>query len=235
MSKNWMSLSIALLFTACSGGAGDHMTDEQVTAFADPGMQQAASLLLDGQHTAAVDAAKRSGGLDTLSRDERTLLLIAIGHNDRAGVRALLAAGANPNIPTKKAPIAAAAERADSAIVADLLNARADPDGKVGSEAALWRAAVRSNFEIADMLLKHGAKIDAVNAEGETPAMAATQAAKYRMAVYLLQHGASPLAKSFDGNTLAEWATEGKMHPETEEGRARQQLYAMLRQAGAMQ
>ena len=211
------------------------MTDEQVTAFADPGMQQAASLLLDGQHGAAIDAARRSGGLDSMSGNERTLLLIAIGNNDQAGVRALLAAGANPNIPTKKAPIAAAAERADSGIVADLLNARANPDGKVGSEAALWRAAVRSNFEIADLLIKHGAKIDAVNAEGETPALAATQAAKYGMAVYLLQHGASPFAKSLDGNTLAEWATEGKMHPETEEGRARVQLYAMLRQAGAMQ
>lgn len=232
--RHWVSATFALLLAACSGGKGDSMPDDQAGKFVQPEMQNAAALLIAGQHAAAIDAARRSEGLDAMNREERTLLLMAIARNDRAGVHALLSAGANPNVPTKKAPIAAAAERADPEIVADLLQAGADPNGKVGSETAIWRGAVRNNFPIVKMLLKKGAQVDTPNVAGETPAIAATQAAKFRMAVYLLQNGASPFAKSQDGGTIAEWAGVVKMHPDTDEGRAREQLYAMLRQAGAL-
>lgn len=235
MLRKWLTTQIALLLAACSGGHGDRMNEEQIKSFVDPGMRQAASLLFDKQYASAIDAAMRSAGLDAMNQNGRNLLLIAIGQNDRGGVHALLAAGANPNVPEQKSPIAAAAERADPEIVAELLGAKANPDGKVGSETALWRAAVRGNFPIAEMLLKSGAKIDEANVAGETPALAATQASKYRMAVYLLQHGASPYAKTFNGISLADWAVEGNMHPETDEGRARDQLIAMLKRAGAMQ
>ena len=234
MARNWLAVWPSYLVVACSGGQGDQMITRPTEVFSDPGMQQAATLLQHGDYPAAVDAARRSSGLNSVSQDDASLLGIAASENDRGGVRALLAAGANPNISEKRAPIAVAAELADPEVVSDLLNAGADPNGRVGSETALWRAAIRNNFTIVEMLLHRGANIDAANASGATPALAATQAAKYRMAVFLLQKGASPMAKSKDGISIAEWAASGRMHPETEEGRARQQLYELLRQAGAM-
>ena len=235
MKKNWFAASLAYFVIACSGGQGDQMNNKQVEAFAEPEMKKAAALLLGKKYSSAIESARISSGIDALNQDGRTLLLIAIRENDREGVRALLAAGADPNVPIGRSPIAAAVELATPEIVADLLSSKADPDGKVGSEAALWRAAVRGNFKIAELLLQHGAKIDNENANGATPALAATQAMKYRMAVFLIQQGASPFAKSKDGISISEWAANSTVRSDTEEGLARQQLLALLRQAGAMQ
>lgn len=210
------------------------MNPKHEKAFVDPGMQKAARLLVDGNPSAAIEAARQATGVDSVGPEDDTLLTIAIGVNDRNAVRALLSAGANPNIPQAQSPIAAAAEMADPNIVSDLLRAGADSNGRVGSETALWRAAVRSNFEIAEMLLQHGAKVDVANVDGDTPALAATQANKFRMALFLLERGASPIAKSNDGTTMAEWAAEARMHPKSDEGQARERLYAVLRKAGAM-
>ncbi len=233
MKRQTVAGLLSIVLAACSGG-GETVSVEEASKFSDPAMRQAVQYLSQGSYGPAVDAARGSTGIDTVGEGDVTLLLLAVNANDAAGVRALLAAGANPSIPQGRAPIAAAAERADPQIVFDLLKAGADPNGRSGSEPAIWRAAVRNSAPIVDALLQHGAAIDAANSLGETPVLAATQATKYQMAVHLLQRGASPLAKSEDGTTIAEWAAEANVHPDTDEGRAREQLYALLRQAGAM-
>lgn len=233
MNSRTVAGLLSIVLAACSGG-GDAVSSEEASKFADPAMRQAAQFLSQHNYASAVEAARGATGLDTPGEGDVTLLLLAVNANDGAGVRALLTAGANPSIPEGRAPIAAAAERADPQIVFDLLRAGADPNGRSGSEPAIWRGAVRNNVQIVDALLQHGAEIDAANSLGETPVLAATQATKYQMAVHLLQRGASPLAKSDDGTTIAEWAAEANVHPDTDEGRAREQLYALLRRAGAM-
>lgn len=210
------------------------MMSQHQNAFSQPGMRIAVGFLIEGKPADAIRAARESTGVNSVGPDNDTLLLIAVGLNDRTAVQALLAAGADPNIPIIQAPIASAAEVASPAVVADLLRAGADPNGRVGSESAIWRASLRNSFEIVEALLQHGAAIDTVNVDGDTPALAATQATKYRMALFLLQRGASPLAKSNDGTSIGEWAAEARVNPESEEGHAREQLYAELRRAGAM-
>lgn len=204
-------------------------------AFPDPAMQRAAQLVLSGNALGAIEAARATtAGINTIGPKRDTLLKLAVRQNDLTTVNALIAAGADPNIPSDRAPVAAASEIADTAIVLALLRAGANPDGAVDGETALWRAALTGRRDVAELLLKHGARVDLGNADGMTPAMAAVKADHYSMALYLLEQGASPFARSKGGTSLSEWAAESKVHPDSEEGQAREQLYAVLRHANAV-
>lgn len=205
------------------------------SAFPNPEMRHAAQLLLQGNADEAIQiASTQSEGINAVSPEGDTLLHLAIKENDPVSVKKLLGAGANPNIPLKRAPIAAAVELANTEVVNLLLEAGADPDGTTNGESALWRAALGGRQDVVELLLKHGAKIDYGDVDGETPALAAVLASQFSMALFLLEHGASPFAKSYEGMTIAEWAAESHINPNSEEGRAREELYEVLRKAGAM-
>lgn len=203
------------------------------TAFADEHMRAAAQAVLNHDARAAINAARQSQfGLDTIGSEGDTLLSLAVQNDDRATVEALLAAGANPNIPEELAPIAVAAENARMPILQLLLKAGADPNGRVGSETALWRLALAGRLDAAKLLLDAGANPDRANAGGDTPTIAAVQADHYRMALLLLDHGASAVAKSKIGFDVAFWTTRSRIPGTSVEGQAREQLIARLEQLG---
>ena len=147
-------------------------------------------------------------------------------------VRVLLAAGADPSFPEGHAPISSAAENAGVEIVKMLLEAGADPNGKSGSEPALWRAALRGNIEMMELLISNGADMDAGNGGGESPMANAAQIDHFKAVLYLLEKGASPFIADYQGYTVGTWVLESRIHPETEEGKARPRVIEVLKEKG---
>lgn len=103
-----------------------------------------------------------------------------------------------------------AAIEGDAAAVERLLGRGADPDARVepkrtatpqSGDTALHLAATP---QVTRILLAHGAKVDARNAEGVTPLMCC--AGDDEQVQLLLQHGASGAARDETGRTALHWA-----------------------------
>jgi ankyrin repeat protein len=109
--------------------------------------------------------------------DARPPIVDAAKTGDRAAVRALLQKGAGTN-------------------VADVVNA-AEPDGTT----ALHWASDRDDLEIADALIRAGARVNAANDLGATPLWVASQNGSEAMVRRLLAAGANPNAALLAGET----------------------------------
>ena len=147
-------------------------------------------------------------------------------------VRFLLAAGADPSFPEGHAPISSATENAGAEIVSILLEAGANPNGKTGSESAFWRAALRGNTQMMELLISHGADMNAGNGAGESPMANAAQISHFKAVMYLLEKGASPFIADYQGYTVGTWVLESRIHPETEDGKARLEIIEILKEKG---
>jgi ankyrin repeat protein len=101
-----------------------------------------------------------------------TALHIAVDINPRAPiVEMLLAAGADPNAPTRSGitPLMTAAENEDASVVRVLMAAGADANAStVNGITPLWAAARAGRAEIACLLLDAGGDIRARDHEGMT-------------------------------------------------------------------
>ncbi|HEY0962204.1 MAG TPA: ankyrin repeat domain-containing protein [Pseudomonadales bacterium] len=133
-------------------------------------------------------AAARAGNVDAVQRlldagaglnatdpvDHQTALMwsVAEGHVDVA--KRLLDAGADPNMQARVSG----------------LSERKNADFPTGGFAALHWAARDGNEEMIDLLLGHGADIDARNGDGSTPMMLAIVNDRFDIAAKLLALGA---------------------------------------------
>ena len=208
------------------------MTTIPAEAFPDPVVRAAAQAIVDKDFDSQLRAAASEGKLDYVGPEEDTLLLTAILANNADAVAALLRAGADPNVPQGKAPLGVATSVASFEVVEMLVKAGADVNGRVGSEAAIWRAALSNRRDVVRLLLDNGAAIDVANSEGDTPAIAAAQAGHFSMAAALVQSGASPFAVPDSGMTLGFWANRSRLPDESEEGQAKNRLIQMLKDRG---
>lgn len=208
------------------------MTTVPETAFPDPTVRAAAQAITDKDFDRQLEAVARERLLDYVGPEGDTLLLIAIMGNNLDAVEALLRLGANPSLPLERAPIGVACSLGSIEIISALVAAGADVNGKVGSEPAIWRAALSNRTDAVQLLLQNGANIDAANREGETPAIAAAQAGHFSMAAALIERGSSPFAVPETGMTLAFWANRSRLPDESDQGRAKNRLIQMLRDRG---
>jgi serine/threonine protein kinase len=162
-------------------------------------VEQSIQLLLD--HGADVNAIANSG---------QTPLAIASTYlnnsndNERL-IRLLLDRGAKVNVADQdgQTPLSLAVARNNVAIAKLLLNAGATVTvpGSQG-EMALWQSAiVYGNVEMLELLLEHGANINAKDNSGITPLHAAIQTGNLSITKWLLEHGASINAKNNSGTT----------------------------------
>ncbi|MFE4497391.1 ankyrin repeat domain-containing protein [Streptomyces niveus] len=116
------------------------------------------------------------GGSPVDGRDEehRTALDRALWAGQHEAVRLLLAAGANTEQPigqyAETLPLRFTAERGMQATARILLEAGAEPDGRLceGRATALMMAATEGHEGIAQMLLDHGADLESVGRD-QTP------------------------------------------------------------------
>jgi ankyrin repeat protein len=106
-------------------------------------------------------------------------------------------------------------------IVKLLLDKGCDPDIRSKDEApghpgetALHRAAFWGRLEVAQMLIEHGAKINARAARGVTPLHEAARMGHLALAQLLLKHGANPNAKDDEGLTPLDWVNLWSKSPE---------------------
>ena len=100
------------------------------------------------------------------------VLISAVQSGDRESVRALIAAGADVNAPTRDGDTAlgAAAGNGDTEMVKLLLNAGAKPSRRPNKALLneLMRTASEGYADIVQMLLGAGADINEQRAEGQT-------------------------------------------------------------------
>ncbi len=89
---------------------------------------------------------------------------------------------------------------------------RPRPAGPLQSgNTALHRAAAYGHRDAAEALLRAGAAVDAVNADGATPVLRAARWGHDEVVGLLLAHGAKAGATDASGRTAAEWAA-AKQH-----------------------
>jgi ankyrin repeat protein len=120
-------------------------------------------------------------------------LLEAAQKANPAGVRALLAAGANPNARAAdgSTPLIYAAHFADTGSVQALLGAKGDPNltNRYGV-GPMHEAALRADAGLLKILLDAGAQVDLALPQGETPLMLASRTSGVDAVRLLIEHGA---------------------------------------------
>ncbi|HEX6999811.1 MAG TPA: ankyrin repeat domain-containing protein [Gammaproteobacteria bacterium] len=131
-------------------------------------------------------------------------LLQAAQQRDSAEVRALLAAGADPNARAAdgSTPLLHAVHFGDVDSVQALLDAQADPDltNRYGV-GPMHEAALRADARLLQLLLEAGAEVDLALPEGETPLMLASRTSGVDAVRLLIEHGANV-------NVVEQWQGE---------------------------
>lgn len=72
-------------------------------------------------------------------------------------------------------------------------------------------AAGRGNLDILKNLVSNGAKVDSVDACGDTPLSVACLYGYYDLVEYLLENGANPLTKDKQGRTLLSFVKDERI------------------------
>src|SRR5262249_31672798 len=107
------------------------------------------------------------------------------------------------NLAAGRSDIADAAMKGDKAAVRALLERKADVNApQVDGAVALHWAVYKDDIELADMLLRAGAKPDVVNREGITPLHMASLYGAAKMIDRLLKAGADPKRPGPAGETM---------------------------------
>jgi ankyrin repeat protein len=118
-------------------------------------------------------------------------LVAAVGSGDNERLRALLAAGLDPNRSEESAPapLALAAARSNLVAVKMLIEAGADPSGLPG---ILTVPAMRDDVTMLEVLLEAGADLESEDHLRQTAVEAAVDRGSGSAVSFLLDHGANP-------------------------------------------
>ena len=145
------------------------------------------------------------------------LAAAAFNGNDRI-VEQLLAHGASPNIvdATGKAAMPYAAARGFAEIVRRLLDAGVDANFRYGNQltALMWAAGhedgvgVQAAASVIDLLLAHGAQIDAADDRGRTALMTAAERGHAEVVAMLVGRGADPSIRDKNAKTALDLAAD---------------------------
>src|SRR5436190_1832515 len=107
------------------------------------------------------------------------------------------------NLAAGRSDVADAAMKGDKAAVRALLERKADVNApQVDGAVALHWAVYKDDIDLADMLLRAGAKPDVVNREGITPLHMASLYGNVKMMDRLLKAGADPKRRGPAGETM---------------------------------
>lgn len=138
--------------------------------------------------------AKNPHLINSFDAEAHTPIFTAAQKNQIEIVRALLAAGANPNIARSSdncSPLFAAADKGNTECIKLLIEAKANVNAplKNGATATLY-AAKNNHLEALRVLLDAGADLNLRSSDGYSPLMVAVEAGNIECAELLLEHGA---------------------------------------------
>ncbi|HQT66728.1 MAG TPA: ankyrin repeat domain-containing protein, partial [Acetobacteraceae bacterium] len=199
---------------------------------AGPARDFAQAVADDDLSTALTLAKSLPHGLETVSSDGNTALLIATVQLNLRMVKGLLKAGANPNGAPGSAPLYYAVMATDLTVARTLLDAGANPNGMANNEPALSEAALLGNIDAAKLLLQYHANIDEPDSIGEPALETAAEAEHWQMVEFLLNHGASIWIADNVGGTMAQSAFLSRIAPNNPEGQALARVITRLKDAG---
>src|SRR5688572_19024731 len=115
---------------------------------------------------------------------------------------AVLVLAATTTASVADLPLVTAAKSGDASAVRRLLQQRVDVDGsEPDGTAALHWAVHGERVDIADLLIRAGAKVNAANRYGATPLWLAAVSGNAAMLQLLLEAGADANAANADGET----------------------------------
>lgn len=195
-------LTIAALAIAISSCA-QHTSHEvggmsSSDVFSDQRVRELADAACEG-NVGRIRTAKLAGAdFNSRGLKDTTVLLWVLSCKNLKGLREILNNGANPNIASSGLfPIVVAARFDDSSFLAELLNHGANPNPETDFKTrtplqmALLASTFSNNFNNLEILLKHGAD---VNARTEDNAFSnvvfeAVALNRYREAIMFLDHG----------------------------------------------
>lgn len=168
----------------------------QSAAYADSLLEAAQR----GDSEAAIGALTEGASVAATQADGTTALHWAVYNGDVELVRRLIATGTDVAASNDygSTPMAEAAVRADVDILASLLAAGGDPDSpNADGQTVLMVVARTDNLAAAELLLEHGADINAVEQrKQQTALMWAAAQGQTGMVELLLAHGAEIEARS---------------------------------------
>lgn len=138
----------------------------------------------------------RGAAINSVNKQGKTPLHLAVLSNDTPRVQSLLAAHADPNSCDQEGHTAlhlAILNRSDPFLVKSLLRAGADPNyGDLEGNTALHLVVLKGHVEVAKILLDFSrASIEAKNKRGHTPLFEAIQAERLDFVELLLEFQAS--------------------------------------------
>ena len=161
--------------------------------------------------TLATKANVNASGMDDMTPLVSALRQLRATPTQHEALRALLAAGADPNKGTAyELPLEMALQIDDKTgptPVEMLLAAGANPNVKNSSGVPIFFAGAGNGASVETLasLLKHGADLHATSPKGETILFYAASAQNWKAAVFLLQQGADPAqGRSAKGLTFAD-------------------------------
>ncbi|CAG8978213.1 hypothetical protein HYALB_00011794 [Hymenoscyphus albidus] len=142
-------------------------------------------------------------------------LHLAILHDHEPMVQLLLEFGTHIEGRTKDGtrPLYMAAGNGNTRMVEILPKFRADVDSRnaIKKTTALYETVSRENLEVAEILLAHGADIDAKGPDGHTPLSNAVLKGNLQFVEMLLQHGAQKNTALSNGRTIEDLAMGDNM------------------------
>lgn len=176
--------------------------------FEDPALRRAAAAAEAGDvaQLRAIDV-----DLDTMAPGNVNLLMYEITAENEVAIRALLDAGANPNVltPSGASPLMLSAIKPDSRFLALLLDKGGDPNLlDQAKEPILTQLVFHQQWDNILLLLDRGADINKTGPSGQTAAYLFGSLHQFDRVHALLERGADPNVKTAAGLDLRTFVTQ---------------------------